>query len=198
MRRSLRWAQSTTPTSPSPRLATCFASDPPLSPQGHHEASAAQTQQPPDRRGSQCEDGGWFQRGTEGSAAWGPGEGASLRPPSPSPLQAASQASLTSFHVPYATATATTTNYFSPATLHRVPPPQPLPGWVPLPTHAAHRPQSLGPWAPPPASTRSSFISVENRLYAQAEKRPLHTRADRILLPDPLGRRGALGPSGVR
>ncbi|XP_043771197.1 transmembrane protein PVRIG isoform X2 [Cervus elaphus] len=111
---------------------------------------------------------------------------------------AAGQASLTSFHAPYATATATTTNYFSPATLHRVPPPQPLPGWVPLPTHAARLPQSPGPWAPPLASTRSSFVSVENRLYAQAEKRPLHAPADCILLPDPLGRRAALGPSGVR
>ncbi|XP_043311006.1 transmembrane protein PVRIG isoform X1 [Cervus canadensis] len=111
---------------------------------------------------------------------------------------AAGQASLTSFHAPYATATATTTNYFSPATLHPVPPPQPLPGWVPLPTHAARLPQSPGPWAPPPASTRSSFVSVENRLYAQAEKRPLHAPADCILLPDPLGRRAALGPSGVR
>ncbi|KAB0384842.1 hypothetical protein FD755_006759 [Muntiacus reevesi] len=172
--------QSPPPHLPPPRLATRFASDPPLSPQGHHEASAAQTQ------------------GTEGAAAWGPGEGASLGPPSPSPLQAAGQASLTSFHVPYATATATTANYFSPATLNRVPPPQPLPGWVPLPTHATRQPQSPGPWAPPPASTRSSFISVENRLYAQAEKRPLHARTDRILLPDPLGRRAALGPSGVR
>lgn len=110
---------------------------------------------------------------------------------------AAGQASLTSFHVPYATA-ATTSNYFSPATLHPVPPPQPLPGWVPPLTHAARRPQSPGPWAPPPASARSSFVSVENRLYAQTEKRPLHAGADHISLPDRLGRKAALGPSGVR
>lgn len=111
---------------------------------------------------------------------------------------AAGQASLTSFHVPSAAAAATTTNYFSPTTLHPVPPPQPLPGWVPLPPYAARRPQSPGAWAPPPASARSSFVSVENRLYAQTEKRPLHARADRIPLPDRLGRRAALGPSGVR
>ena len=135
----------------------------------------------------------------EGTAAGGPGDGASLGPPSPSSLQAAGQASLTSFHVPYATAaTATTSNYFSPATLHPVPQPQPLPGWVPPLTHAPRRPQSPGPWAPPPASARSSLVSVENRLYAQAEKRPLHARADRIPLPDSLGRKAALGPSGVR
>lgn len=123
--------------------------------------------------------------------------GQETEPPSPSPPQAAGQASLTSFHVPSAAA-ATTTNYFSPATLHPVPPPQPLPGWVPLPPYAARRPQSPGAWAPPPASARSSFVSVENLLYAQTEKRPLHARADRIPLPDRLGRRAALGPSGVR
>ncbi|KAJ1067925.1 hypothetical protein K5549_016579, partial [Capra hircus] len=63
---------------------------------------------------------------------------------------------------------------------------------------ATRRPQSPGAWAPPPASARSSFVSVENLLYAQTEKRPLHARADRIPLPDRLGRRAALGPSGVR
>ena len=187
------------PISPHPRPATRFASDHPHSPQVRHEASAAETRQSPDRRENQCEDGGWFRRGTEGTAAGGPGDGASLGPPSPSSLQAAGQASLTSFHVPYATAAAaTTSNYFSPATLHPVPAPQPLPGWVPPLTHAARRPQSPGPWAPPPASARSSFVSVENRLYAQAEKRPLHAGADHISLPDRLGRQAALGPSGVR
>ncbi|XP_061065578.1 transmembrane protein PVRIG [Eubalaena glacialis] len=97
---------------------------------------------------------------------------------------AAGQASLTSLHIPYATIN---TSYFSPATLHRVLPPQPLPGWAPLPS------QSPVPWAPLPASARSSFISVENRLYAQAEKGPLHAGTDLIPLPDCLGRRAMEG-----
>ncbi|XP_057606652.1 transmembrane protein PVRIG [Hippopotamus amphibius kiboko] len=108
---------------------------------------------------------------------------------------AAGQASLTSLHIPYATVN---TSYFSPATLHPVLPPQPLPRWAPLPTHAAHRPQSPVPWVPLPASTRSSFISVENGLYDQAEKRPLHTGADLLPLPDRPGNRAMEGPSGVR
>lgn len=125
-----------------------------------------------------------LERGMEGAGGGEPRGGASLEPPSPSPLQAAGQASLTSLHIPYATIN---TSYFSPATLHRVLPPQPLPRWAPLPS------QSPVPWAPLPASTRSSFISVENRLYAQAEKGPLHAGTDLIPLPDCLGRRAMEG-----
>uniref|UniRef100_A0A8D1G4Z5 Transmembrane protein PVRIG immunoglobulin-like domain-containing protein n=2 Tax=Sus scrofa TaxID=9823 RepID=A0A8D1G4Z5_PIG len=99
---------------------------------------------------------------------------------------AAGQASLTSLHGPCATIS---TSYLCPASLHPVLPPQPLPKWATLPAHPARRPQSLARWAPPPGSVRSSFVSVENWLYAQAGTRPLHARAT----PSPL-----LGPLGPR
>lgn len=96
--------------------------------------------------------------------------------------RAASQVSLASFHTPYATVT---TNY-GPAALDTVLPPQPLSKWVPLPTHMARQP---APRAPLPASARSSFISVENGLYTQAEERPPHTGPNLISFPDRLGPR---------
>lgn len=94
----------------------------------------------------------------------------------------ASQVSLASFHTPYATVT---TNY-CPAALDTVLPHQPLSRRVPLPIHTARQP---APRAPLPASTRSSFISVENGLYTQAEERPPHTGPNLISFPDRLGPR---------
>ncbi|XP_066238329.1 transmembrane protein PVRIG isoform X1 [Saccopteryx leptura] len=119
------------------------------------------------------------------------------QPPLRSPLtqtraRAASQASLSSHHIPYAT---TTTNYFCPAALDMVLPPQPLSKWTPIPTHTARQPV---PWASPPPSAHSSFISVENVLYVQAGERPPDIYSNIIPSPDPLGPRSMKGHLGVQ
>ncbi|XP_045849501.1 transmembrane protein PVRIG isoform X2 [Meles meles] len=79
------------------------------------------------------------------------------QPPLASPqpqarARAAGQAPLVSLRAP---CTAVTASRYSPATLDLVLPPQPLARWAPL-----------------PASTRNSFVSMENGLYAQAGERP--------------------------
>lgn len=94
--------------------------------------------------------------------------------------RAADQASLASPHIPHATVTS---NY-CPTALDTVLSPQPSSRWVLLPTHVAHQ---LAPWATLPASARSSFISVENGLYAQAGERPPHTGPNLIPFSDLLG-----------
>ncbi|XP_016073246.1 PREDICTED: transmembrane protein PVRIG [Miniopterus natalensis] len=114
-----------------------------------------------------------------------------LQPPHSSPLtqtqaRAASQASLASLRIPYATIS---TNHFCPAALDTVLPPQPLSKWKPISSHTAGQPAL---WAPLPASARSSFISIENGLYGQAGERPPH-----IPFPDPLGPRDMEGHLGV-
>ncbi|KAM5330688.1 transmembrane protein PVRIG [Glossophaga mutica] len=107
--------------------------------------------------------------------------------PTQTRARAASQASLASLHIPYATIT---TNYLCPTDLDTVLPPQPLSRWAPIPTHTTHPP---APWAPLPASACSSFISVENGLYVQSEERPPHIRSNLIPFSDPRGPRGKEG-----
>lgn len=105
--------------------------------------------------------------------------------------RAAGQDSLASLHMPYATVT---TNY-CPAALDTVLQPRPLSRWVRLPIHAAQQP---APWAPLPTSARSSFVSVENGLYAQAGERPPHTGPNLSPFLDPLGPRAMEGCLGVQ
>lgn len=104
--------------------------------------------------------------------------------------RAASQAPLASLHIPYATVA---TNY-CPTALDTVLPPQPLSEWVPLPTHTAHQP---APRIPLSASARSSFVFVENGLYARAGERPPYMGPNLISFPDPLGPRTMKGRLGV-
>ncbi|XP_024427492.3 transmembrane protein PVRIG [Desmodus rotundus] len=107
--------------------------------------------------------------------------------PTQTRARAASQASLASLHIPYATITA---NYFCPADLNTVLPPQPLSRWAPIPTHTTHQP---APWASLPASACSSFISVENGLYVQSGERPPHIHPNLIPFSDPRGPRAKEG-----
>uniref|UniRef100_A0A8C3WU58 PVR related immunoglobulin domain containing n=1 Tax=Catagonus wagneri TaxID=51154 RepID=A0A8C3WU58_9CETA len=118
-------------------------------------------------------------------------------PDTTAPRHRAGQASAASLHTPYATVN---TSYLCPTTQHSVFAPRPPPKWATLPTHAARGPQSLAPWTPPARSARSSFISVENRLYAQAGTgtRPLHARPAPSPLPDPLGHRPTKEDLGAR
>ncbi|XP_036135551.1 transmembrane protein PVRIG isoform X1 [Molossus molossus] len=120
-----------------------------------------------------------------------------LQPPLSSPQtqtreRAASQVSLASLHIPYATIT---TNHLCPTALDMVLPPQALSRCEPIPTHTERQP---APWAPLPASARSSFISVENGLYVQAGERPSHIRSYLNPFPDPLGPRTMEGHLGVQ
>ncbi|XP_005861211.1 PREDICTED: LOW QUALITY PROTEIN: transmembrane protein PVRIG [Myotis brandtii] len=112
-------------------------------------------------------------------------------PPTQTQATAASQASLASLHIPYATIS---TNHLCQAAMDTVLPPQPLSRWEPTPNHTAQHP---APWAPLPASARSSFISVENGLYVQAGERPPHTCSNLIPFPDPLGPRAMEGRLGI-
>ncbi|XP_012614871.1 transmembrane protein PVRIG isoform X1 [Microcebus murinus] len=119
-----------------------------------------------------------------------------LQPPLTSPqaqppAQAASQASLAAHRVPY---TSINTS-LCPAALDMAHPRQRLSWWVPLPTHTACQPQAPAPWASP---ARSSFISVENGLYAQAGERSPHIGPNCTPFPDPLGSRAMQGHLGVR
>ncbi|XP_010600144.2 transmembrane protein PVRIG isoform X2 [Loxodonta africana] len=99
--------------------------------------------------------------------------------------QATGQASRASLHIPYTTVN---TNYFCPATLEMAHHQQQLSRWPLLPTPTASQPQAPAPGAPLPASAHSSFIFVENGLYAQAGERPPHSGPggpSLILFPDP-------------
>ncbi|KAM9208945.1 transmembrane protein PVRIG [Dugong dugon] len=114
-----------------------------------------------------------------------------LLPPHTSPwtqgrAQAAGQTSRASLHIPYTTIN---TNYFCPAALEMAHHHQQLSQWPPLPIPTTSQTQALAPWAPLPASAHSSFISVENVLYAQAGGRPPHSgpgSPNLIPFPDPL------------
>ncbi|XP_069342867.1 transmembrane protein PVRIG [Eulemur rufifrons] len=119
-----------------------------------------------------------------------------LQPPLTSPqaqppAQAASQPSLAAHGIPY---TSIDTS-LCPAAPDMAHPHQRLSWWAPLPTHTTCQPQAPAPWASP---ARSSFISVENGLYAQAGERPPHTGPNCTPLPDPLGPRAVQGHLGVR
>ncbi|XP_047569001.1 transmembrane protein PVRIG isoform X3 [Lutra lutra] len=101
------------------------------------------------------------------------------QPPLTSPQpQAAGQAPLVSLRAP---CTAVTASRYCPAALDLV-----------LPR------QLLARWAPLPASTRSSFVSMENGLYAQAGERPFQAGPNLVPFPDSLGHRAAEGHLGVR
>lgn len=119
-----------------------------------------------------------------------------LQPPLSNPLTqaqaaAASQASLASPHIPYATIS---TNHLCRAAMGTVLPPQPLSGREPIPSRTAQHP---APWATLPASAHSSFISVENGLYVQAGERPPHICPNLIPFPDPLRPRAMEGRLGT-
>ncbi|XP_047569002.1 transmembrane protein PVRIG isoform X4 [Lutra lutra] len=105
------------------------------------------------------------------------------QPPLTSPqpqarARAAGQAPLVSLRAP---CTAVTASRYCPAALDLV-----------LPR------QLLARWAPLPASTRSSFVSMENGLYAQAGERPFQAGPNLVPFPDSLGHRAAEGHLGVR
>ncbi|XP_023596850.1 transmembrane protein PVRIG isoform X1 [Trichechus manatus latirostris] len=114
-----------------------------------------------------------------------------LLPPHTSPwtqrrAQPAGQTSRASLHIPYTTVN---TNYFCPAALEMAHHHQQLSRWPPLPIPTTSQTQALAPWAPLPASAHSSFISVENVLYAQAGGSPPHSgpgSPNLIPFPDPL------------
>ncbi|XP_019676051.2 transmembrane protein PVRIG isoform X3 [Felis catus] len=124
-----------------------------------------------------------------------------LQPPFTSPQtqtrarQVASQASLASLHIPYTTVN---TNRYRLATLDTVLQPRPLSPWAVFPTHTACQPRPPAPWVPLPASARSSFISIENGLYAQAGERPLPVGPKLVHFPDPVGHRAMEEHLGVR
>ncbi|XP_029419031.1 transmembrane protein PVRIG isoform X4 [Nannospalax galili] len=86
--------------------------------------------------------------------------------------QAASQASLTTLHLPHATTTTLRLAALHTDTVH---PDHHLPQWTALPTSSPHQPLMPVPPASPPASTHDSFISTENGLYAWAEEKLPHT-----------------------
>ncbi|KAM9583918.1 transmembrane protein PVRIG isoform 3-T3 [Trichechus inunguis] len=112
--------------------------------------------------------------------------GVSLVPLSLLLLQPAGQTSRASLHIPYTTVN---TNYFCPAALEMAHHHQQLSRWPPLPIPTTSQTQALAPWAPLPASAHSSFISVENVLYAQAGGSPPHSgpgSPNLIPFPDPL------------
>ncbi|XP_029805531.1 transmembrane protein PVRIG isoform X2 [Suricata suricatta] len=122
-----------------------------------------------------------------------------FQPPCNSPqtqmrARVASQASLASLRTPHTTVN---TNHYRPATLDTVLQIRPLSPWV-LPAHTACQPQPPAPWVPLPASAHSSFISIENGLYAQAGERPLPVGPNLVHFPDPLGHRAMEGHLGVR
>ncbi|XP_045316252.1 transmembrane protein PVRIG isoform X1 [Leopardus geoffroyi] len=124
-----------------------------------------------------------------------------LQPPFTSPQtqtrarQVASQASLASLHIPYTTVN---TNHYRLATLDTVLQPRPLSPWAVFPAHTACQPRPPAPWVPLPASARSSFISIENGLYAQAGERPLPVGPNLVHFPDPVGHRAMEEHLGVR
>ncbi|XP_026371928.3 LOW QUALITY PROTEIN: transmembrane protein PVRIG [Ursus arctos] len=98
----------------------------------------------------------------------------------------------------YTTYTTVNTSCYCPATLDVVLPPRPLSRWAALPVRAVGQPQPPAPWAPLPAPARSSFISMENGLYAQAGERPLQAGPNLVPFPDSLGHRAMEGHLGVR
>uniref|UniRef100_A0A452QUQ3 PVR related immunoglobulin domain containing n=1 Tax=Ursus americanus TaxID=9643 RepID=A0A452QUQ3_URSAM len=98
----------------------------------------------------------------------------------------------------YTTYTTVNTSCYCPATLDMVLPPRPLSRWAALPVRAVGQPQPPAPWAPLPAPARSSFISMENGLYAQAGERPLQAGPNLVPFPDSLGHRAMEGHLGVR
>ncbi|ELW56491.1 Transmembrane protein PVRIG [Tupaia chinensis] len=119
-----------------------------------------------------------------------------LQPPLTSPqghmeAQAADPASLSSLHTPYTTSISS-----CPAVLDVAHPQQQLSWWSPVPTHTHHT-QAPTPWTTLPASAHSSFIFVENGLYARAEERPPHTGPNLTLFSDILGPRAMEGHLGV-
>uniref|UniRef100_A0A8C7EIQ2 PVR related immunoglobulin domain containing n=1 Tax=Neovison vison TaxID=452646 RepID=A0A8C7EIQ2_NEOVI len=70
--------------------------------------------------------------------------------------------------------------------------------YCPAPLDLVLPPQPLARWAPLPASTRNSFVSVENGLYAPAGERPFQAGPNLVPFPDSLGHRAAEGHLGVR
>ncbi|XP_003798957.1 transmembrane protein PVRIG [Otolemur garnettii] len=96
------------------------------------------------------------------------------------PVQAAGPTSLSTHHTLYSSINTS----FCPAALDMVHPHRRLSWWTPFPTHTTRQPQATDPWA---STARSSFISVENGLYAQAGERPLHTGPNLTPFADPLG-----------
>ncbi|XP_032184426.1 transmembrane protein PVRIG isoform X2 [Mustela erminea] len=105
------------------------------------------------------------------------------QPPLASPqpqarARAAGQVPLVSLRAP---CTAVPASRYCPATLDLVLPRQPPARWAPL-----------------PASTRNSFVSVENGLYAPAGERPFQAGPNLVPFPDSLGHRAAEGHLGVR
>ncbi|XP_036760538.1 transmembrane protein PVRIG isoform X5 [Manis pentadactyla] len=109
-------------------------------------------------------------------------------PQTPGQARGASQTARASLHVPHVSGN----TYFGPTALGPALPPQPQAQWELLP----------GPTVPArlsllPASVRSSFVYVENGLYAQAGERPPHTGPNLIAPHDHLQPRAREEPAGL-
>ncbi|XP_059009921.1 transmembrane protein PVRIG isoform X1 [Mustela lutreola] len=100
---------------------------------------------------------------------------------SPQPQARARAAGQVPLVSPRAPCTAVPASRYCPATLDLVPPRQPPARWAPL-----------------PASTRNSFVSVENGLYAPAGESPFQAGPNLVPFPDSLGHRAAEGHLGAR
>ncbi|XP_053412600.1 transmembrane protein PVRIG [Nycticebus coucang] len=108
-----------------------------------------------------------------------------------SPVQAAVPASLSTHHILYSSINTS----FCPAALDMVHPHRQLSWWTPFPTHTACQPQATDTR---PCTACSSFVSVENRLYAQAAERPPHTGPKLTPFPDTLGPTAMQGRLGAQ
>ncbi|XP_017498381.2 transmembrane protein PVRIG [Manis javanica] len=111
-------------------------------------------------------------------------------PQTPGQARGASQTARDSLHVPHVSGN----TYFGPTALGPAPPPQPQAQWELLPGSTVPVPARLSPL---PASVRSSFIYVENGLYAQAGERPPHTGPNLIAPHDRLQPRAREEPAGL-
>jgi hypothetical protein len=109
----------------------------------------------------------------------------------PLPPQATSQARLTALYLPYTTTT------LCPETRDTIHPHHCLPQWAPLTTYSTHQPLAPAPWASIWVSSRSSFVCVENGLYARAGERPSRTGPNLTSFLDPLGPRAMERHLGV-
>ncbi|XP_020041194.2 transmembrane protein PVRIG isoform X1 [Castor canadensis] len=107
------------------------------------------------------------------------------------PAQATSQARLTALYLPYTTTT------LCPETRDTIHPHHCLPQWAPLTTYSTHQPLAPALWASIWVSSRSSFVCVENGLYARAGERPSRTGPNLTSFLDPLGPRAMERHLGV-
>ncbi|KAK2493590.1 hypothetical protein MC885_016153 [Smutsia gigantea] len=109
-------------------------------------------------------------------------------PQTPGQARGASQAARASLHVSHVSGN----TYFGPTALGPALPPQPQAQWALLPG-----PMVPARLSPLPASVRSSFVYMENGLYAQAGERPPHTGPNLLAPRDRLRPRAMEEPAGL-